>query len=98
MGVIFLRMNPSFPNDTVSPSSEQGVAEQPVDSSFGDILSQFEQAQTPAGDAVGDSLMGTVVSISEDAVLVDIGRKSEGALPIMSVRGPDGQLTVKPGD
>jgi len=93
-------MNPLVPNEPVSSTSDTGVAEQTPESSFGDILTQFEQAQTqsPAGDGLGDSLMGTVVSISDDAVLVDIGRKAEGALPIALVRTPDGQLTVKPGD
>jgi small subunit ribosomal protein S1 len=70
------------------------------ETSFGDILSQFEQEHTrpPQPESVGESVNGTVVSVAEDAVLVDIGRKSEGALPVLSVTGPDGKVTVKPGD
>jgi small subunit ribosomal protein S1 len=93
-------MTPSFPIDPLSTTPEPGAPDNTAESSFGDILSQFEQAhaKAPTGDGVGDSLTGTVVSISEDAVLIDVGRKAEGALPIATVRLPDGSLKVKPGD
>jgi small subunit ribosomal protein S1 len=91
-------MNPSLPNP-VNPASDKTAAEPTPDSSFGDILSQFEQGhQAASGDGMGDSLMGTVISLSDDAVLVDIGRKADGALPIALVRSHDGVITVKPGD
>jgi len=90
-------MNPTLPNDPVLSSEQPGTQDE---TSFGDILSQFEQERTrpPQPESVGESMNGTVVSIGEDAVLVDIGRKSEGALPLPGVTGPDGKLTVKPGD
>jgi small subunit ribosomal protein S1 len=47
-----------------------------VESSFGDILTQFEQAHHSGGQAVD----GTVVSVTPDAVFVDIGRKNDGVL------------------
>jgi small subunit ribosomal protein S1 len=50
--------------------------------SFADLLSEFEHshAQKP-GDA-DKQLEGTVVAVTADAVLVDIGYKSEGILPL----------------
>ncbi len=64
-------------------------AEAPVsDSSFGDILSEFEQAHHSGGQAVE----GTVVSITPDGVFVDIGRKMDGMLP------PEAAGKLKPGD
>src|SRR5438128_7652681 len=58
-----------------------------ADSSFGDILSQFEQSH----HTQGGTLEGTVVSVTADAVFVDIGRKTDGVLP------PDPTGTLKPG-
>ncbi len=64
-------------------------AEAPVsDSSFGDILSEFEQAHHSGGQAVE----GTVVSVTPDGVFVDIGRKMDGMLP------PEAAGKLKPGD
>ena len=47
----------------------------PEDNSFGDILSEFEQARH--GRRNNEALEGTVVSISPESVFVDIGRKVE---------------------
>jgi small subunit ribosomal protein S1 len=53
-------------------------AEAPVsDSSFGDILTEFEQAH----HAGGQTVEGTVVSITPDGAFVDIGRKMDGMVP-----------------
>ncbi len=64
-------------------------AEAPVsDSSFGDILTEFEQAH----HAGGQTVEGTVVSITPDGAFVDIGRKMDGMVPAAAA----GKL--KPGD
>ena len=62
-------------------------------SSFGDILSQFEQAHasTPRPDASGRE--GTVIAVKGDSVFVDLGMKIEGILPVSEFRDP-----VQPGD
>ncbi len=68
----------------------------PADTSFGDILTQFEQTHHAGGERVE----GTVVSVTPDGVFVDIGRKMDGVLPpspdlkpgtkvIVSIRGRD---------
>jgi small subunit ribosomal protein S1 len=61
--------------------------------SFGDILSQFEQAHasTPRPDASGRE--GTVIAVKGDSVFVDLGMKIEGILPVSEFHDP-----VQPGD
>ncbi len=58
------------------------------DTSFGDILSEFEQAHHSRGETVE----GTVVSVTPDAVFVDIGRKMDGVIV------PDPAHPIKRGD
>ncbi len=47
---------------------------------------------------VGDVVRGTVVQVNEDTVVVDVGYKSEGVIPIEEFRDEAGQLQVKVGD
>src|SRR3990172_417164 len=46
----------------------------------------------------GDIIKGTILGIKDDAVLVDIGYKSEGLIPLKEFRTPSGEVTVKVGD
>ncbi len=46
----------------------------------------------------GDILKGKVVQITQDAVMVDIGYKSEGQVPLREFLDKDGKPTVKVGD
>jgi small subunit ribosomal protein S1 len=59
----------------------------PVDTSFADILNEFEQAH----HARGETLEGTVVTVTADSVFVDIGRKTDGVLPV------DPKVPLQPG-
>src|SRR5579883_1287300 len=59
-----------------------------TESSFGEILSEFEHSHQHGGEAVE----GTVVSVTADAVFVDIGRKMDGVL------APDPAHPLKAGD
>ncbi len=72
-------------------------APQPEDSSFADLLSQFEQ-EHHAPASPGEALQGTVVAVTADFVFFDIGRKMEGAIPAAELREPDGTIALKPGD
>ena len=67
----------------------------PVDNSFADILSEFEQSHHARSNA---GLEGTVVSISPESVFVDIGRKVDGVLPVQQFRDASGELTIHVGD
>ncbi|MEK7220902.1 MAG: 30S ribosomal protein S1 [candidate division NC10 bacterium] len=46
----------------------------------------------------GEIVKGTILEIKEGAVLVDIGYKSEGLIPLREFRTPSGEVTVKVGD
>jgi small subunit ribosomal protein S1 len=94
--------DPAFTPETTVPDPGGALPEEGEtaagDSSFGDILSEFEQSHRSGGETVE----GTVVSVTPDNVVVDIGRKMEGTLPrdpkidwkpgikvLVSVRGRD---------
>jgi len=64
--------------------------------SFGDILSQYEQTHShkPGGGERG--LEGTVVAVTAESVMVDIGFKTEGILPLADFQKAG--ETVKRGD
>ena len=67
----------------MTPVEATGSAEEP---SFAAILSEFEQqqkAEAPAAtETASTAIKGTVVSIKDDNIILDIGRKTEGALPL----------------
>ncbi len=46
----------------------------------------------------GEIVRGTVLEIRNDTVLIDIGYKSEGTIPLKEFQGPSGENTVKVGD
>jgi small subunit ribosomal protein S1 len=88
-------------------------SDETADMSFGDILKEFESSkQAGRKDAApphakgkgGKSsssappLWGVVVGISGDFVLIDFGRKSEGAIPAADLLDSNGELGVKIGD
>jgi len=77
-----------------NPNNPESSAISAPSESFGDVLSQFEQSHT-VKRAEG-SREGTVVSVSADSVVLDIGLKTEGNLPITEL-GND-RAAVKPGD
>ncbi|HYG99499.1 MAG TPA: 30S ribosomal protein S1 [Terriglobales bacterium] len=73
--------------------------EKPVAEDFASILESFETEQQEAAAAMEDRVIrGTVVSVTEKYLVVDIGAKSEGMVPIDEVKDHEGNVTVKPGD
>src|SRR5215467_9664674 len=67
-------------------------------SSFGDILNQFEQAHASPGMTRGDGREGTVIAVTGDSVFVDIGMKIEGIVPTSEFRDTSGAVAIQPGD
>jgi small subunit ribosomal protein S1 len=65
------------------------------DESFKDILSQFEQSKSRKPAEAGKGREGTVIAVTVDSVLVDIGFKTEGILPLTAFPNAE---AVKPGD
>ncbi len=49
----------------------------PEDSTFAEMLSSFERQH-----ARGETVTGTIVSVGPETILVDVGRKVEGSLPV----------------
>ena len=76
--------NPNTPESAVPDSSE----------SFANILSQFEQSHM--AKSIEGLREGTVVSISADSVVLDIGFKTEGVLPFSEFQND--REAVKVGD
>lgn len=46
----------------------------------------------------GEIISGRVIKVTENEVIVDVGHKSEGVIPIHEFVGNDGKVHVKPGD
>ncbi|MBV9180862.1 MAG: 30S ribosomal protein S1 [Acidobacteria bacterium] len=68
---------------------------------FAAALESFEAEQSAAeaaAPAEDNLIKGTVVKLTDKYVVVDVGFKSEGMVPIAQVIGRDGQPRVKPGD
>jgi len=63
---------------------------------MGELLDLYDKKM--ASFAEGEIVRGRVVKLTTTEVVVDIGYKSEGLLPIQQVTGYDGQVHVKPGE
>jgi small subunit ribosomal protein S1 len=90
-------------SNPISSLREEDVREQErqnppeAESSFGDILNQFEQ--THSHEATGEQgREATVVAINDENVFFDIGQKTEGVMPVADLRDDKGPIPVKPGD
>src|SRR5689334_607054 len=58
----------------------------------------FEESLKHEDVKEGDIVKGTVIQVAKDYVVIDIGYKSEGQIPISEFVGTDGQVHVKEGD
>src|ERR1041385_6224316 len=78
-------------------SEDQPIQPAAEGESFKDILSQFEQSHShkPRNEEGSRRIEATVVTLTADSILLDIGFKTEGILPLTAL--PPGE-TVKPGD
>jgi small subunit ribosomal protein S1 len=70
------------------------------DCDFASLLAEYESSEGRAGRGPeeGSTVTGTVISIGDDVLFVDLGGKSEGMLGLDQVRDRDGQLQVQVGD
>ncbi len=77
-----------------APEPEAETAPAEPEESFADIYSEFQRThQRREGEG---QIRGTVVTVTDDSVLVDIGYKLEGILPLTAF--PKGRDSIKPGD
>jgi small subunit ribosomal protein S1 len=79
-------LNPDAPEPT--------PAEEPTES-FQDIFSEYEKTHARKPESGAPRREGTVVALTADSIILDIGFKSEGLLPLAAM--PAGSH-VKPGD
>jgi small subunit ribosomal protein S1 len=78
--------NPSIPESQVSPEPDE---------SFNELLTQYEKSHSRKSEDGARQLVGTVIALTADGALLDIGFKSEGLLPLSALQGKN---AVKPGD
>jgi small subunit ribosomal protein S1 len=76
-----------------SPGAEPAPVEEPAES-FAEALSAFERSHTHRAET--KQLQGTVVSLTADQVVLDVGYKMEGVLPRSAF--PDNAEGINPGD
>ena len=67
----------SLPDPLSTPAPSTDTSE-----SFGEALSQFDRSHAGSGGDGSKQLEGTVIAVTADSVIVDIGFKSEGILPL----------------
>ncbi len=75
--------------------SNPGAPDPEASESFQDILARYEQSRAHRAEEGAKQIEGTVVSVTADSVILDIGYKTEGILPLSALRAGE---TVKPGD
>ena len=88
-------VNPSSLDRDGVPSPDSQPTNESAES-FGDILSQYEQAHKHRPQEGGRGLEGVVIAVSADSVFLDIGFKTEGMIPLAEFQAAG--ETVKPGD
>jgi len=94
------RENGTRENETaenVAPDNSAHETAAPGSDDFAAALQNFE---TETEDSVGDDhvIKGTVVKLTATHVVVDIGTKSEGMVPIAEVLDHEGKPKFQPGD
>ena len=83
------------PNEE-SISQLDNDGKQKEDSAEINIEEMYEQSLRQIQE--GELITGEIIKIDDDYVLVDIGYKSEGIIPIREFKDTDGKLTAKAGD
>jgi small subunit ribosomal protein S1 len=85
---------------TDAPHSEQASDDSHAGVAGEDFASVLENFTTEAEEAVSEDrvIKGTVLKLTATHVVVDVGAKSEGMLPLSEVLDHEGNPRVKPGD
>jgi small subunit ribosomal protein S1 len=91
---------PTLAHLAPQPQPEQADDEKPASASSDDFAAALETFTTESEESVADDhvLKGTVLKLTATHVVVDIGAKSEGMLPLSEVLDHDGKPRFQPGD
>ena len=96
--------NSSIPVREEDVRDTEGQIPSETESSFGDILNQFEQSHCSMicrNDRYAVShltIAAVVVTANAESVFFDIGQKTEGVLPLAALCDEQGPIPVKAGD
>src|ERR1700685_2546073 len=78
--------NSSDPNLSSASAPESAAAgastESPPAESFEDIFSEYEQSHSRKSESGSQRREGTVIAVTADSIVLDIGFKTEGVLPL----------------
>jgi small subunit ribosomal protein S1 len=100
-------------NRPIAPISSKPAAAEDPPAAAAPETSERERATTDAEDyerlldmydvsfknfAEGEVVRGVVLQVSDSEVIVDVGYKSEGIIPIEEFRDETGKVNIKPGD
>ncbi len=89
-------------SNTLLEKPAEGVSRNPQNETmtedFATALESFEQEQAELAANEDRVLKGTVVSINSNYLVVDIGLKSEGVVPVEEAKDHDGNIRFQPGD
>ena len=80
-------------SEPASPSTAEPAAEMQDMESMSEL---YEESLRRVQE--GEVVKGRIVSITKDYVMVDIGYKSEGQIPIHEFTTPEGEVTAKVGE
>ena len=86
--------NTPDPNAPTTAAPESTPASEPTES-FKDVFSEYEQSYSRKSEPGSQGREGTVIAVTADAIVLDIGFKTEGVLPLTAFP-PD--KPPKPGD
>ncbi len=88
--------HPAVTAPTAAPRSEK----EPSMEDFATALETFEQEQAQTEAALNEEqiVTGTVLKVTPQYVLVDIGYKSEGVIPVAELQDHEGNVRVQRGD
>ena len=82
--------------EAVNTSTDAPDGDLPAQEQTEDLTDLYTQSLREITE--GEIVRGTVLEIRNDMVLIDIGYKSEGAIPIKEFLTPSGEIAVKVGD
>ncbi len=92
-----LEANSNLPHAASAASESQTTAEKEL-AEFTGGAELFAGMEEYSAAAEGRVFQGKVLKVTQTEVFVDIGQKSEGAIPLSEFQASDGSVTVSPGD
>ncbi len=82
--------NDKFDDETEEMDNDEEMdMEESFESMFEDSMQELN---------VGDVVLGTVVQVTDDFVVVDVGYKSEGVIPLAEFKDEEGKIDINVGD